>query len=140
MWLHQGYQIVIFGAFLAFLDFFPFLHEISCTFVSDIKRTHFGHFSSLLVLTSPLRGDFLVVCTERFRKSSSFRINYQKTSLGGDKTRYENSKNLKFRVIFWPFFIINCNFALFLQFLTTLRYWLRSSDEPIWSPKHIGSN
>ena len=33
--------------------------------------------------------------------------------------------------VFLPFFIKNCNFALFIPFLTTLRYGIRSSDEPI---------
>ena len=58
----------------------------------------------------------------------------------GGKKGKKMVKTWNFGCFFLPFFIINCNFALFIPFLTTLRYGIRSSDEPIWSPEHIASN
>ena len=42
--IHQGFLIVIIGLFLAFLDFFSFLDEISCTFVPEYQKPHFRYF------------------------------------------------------------------------------------------------
>ena len=52
--IHQGFLIVINGLFLAFLDFFSFLYEISCTFVQEYQKPHFMYFFSYLLHISSL--------------------------------------------------------------------------------------